>query len=494
MDARTSLVEIRDDVSAGRRLAAEVCDLFLARVAAIDPGLSAFLTVDTEAARREAAAVDRRVARGERLPLAGVPVAVKDTLATRGLATTAASRLLDGYVPPYDATAVARLRAAGAVVLGKTNCDEFSMGSSTENSAFGPTRNPWAVDRAPGGSSGGSAAAVAACLAPAALGSDTGGSVRQPAAFCGIVGLRPTWGRVSRYGLIAFASSLDQVGPLARTVRDAAALLSAIAGPDEADATASTAPFPDYEAACDRGCRGLRIGVPRPSLENGIDNEVAARFDAALGVLAGQGASLVDVELPHERHAVPVYYLVATAEASANLARYDGVRFGLRVAPPAGGGVDRMYRDTRGAGFGREVVRRIMLGTYALRAGYYEAYYQKAQAVRALLRRDYDAAFARVDVVATPTTPTAAFGLGEKIDDPIAMYLADVLTVGPSLAGLPAISVPCGFTGASLPVGLQLVGRPFDEATVLAVAAAHERATCWYAAEPPAARLAPPAI
>jgi len=489
MDARATLVEIRDDVGAGRRRAAEICDLYLARAAAIDPDLSAFLTVDVEAARREAAEVDRRVNRGDRLALAGVPVAVKDTLATRGLATTAASRLLDGYVPPYDATAVARLRAAGAVVLGKTNCDEFAMGSSTENSAFGPTRNPWSADRAPGGSSGGSAAAVAARLAPAALGSDTGGSIRQPAAFCGIVGLRPTWGRVSRYGLIAFASSLDQVGPMARTVRDAAALLSAIAGPDEADLTANPAPVPDYEAACARGCRGLRVGVPRALLENGVDDEVAARFETALGVLVGQGATVVDVDLPHEQHAVPAYYLVATAEASANLARYDGVRFGLRVPPPAGGGVDRMYRDTRGAGFGREVVRRIMLGTYALRAGYYEAYYQKAQAVRELLRRDYGAAFAGVDVVATPTTPTAAFGLGEKIDDPIAMYLADVLTVGPSLAGLPAISVPCGFTGASLPVGLQLVGRPFDEATVLAAAAAYERETRWHAAEPPAAEL-----
>jgi len=494
MDARATLVEIRDEVAAGGRRAAEVCDLFLARIAAIDPDLAAFLTVDAEAARREAAEVDRRVARGERLPLAGVPIAVKDTLATRGLATTAASRLLDGYVPPYDATAVARLKAAGAVVLGKTNCDEFAMGSSTENSAFGPTRNPWAAGRTPGGSSGGSAAAVAARLAPAALGSDTGGSIRQPAAFCGVVGLRPTWGRVSRYGLIAFASSLDQVGPLSRTVRDAAAVLTVIAGPDEADATASATPLADYEAACDRGCLGLKIGVPRRSLESGVDEAVAARFEAALAVLADQGASLVDVDLPHERHAVPVYYLVATAEASANLARYDGVRFGLRVGPPAGGGVDRMYRDTRGAGFGREVVRRIMLGTYALRAGYYDAYYQKAQLVRALMRRDYDAALARVDVVATPTTPTAAFGLGEKIDDPIAMYLADVLTVGPSLAGLPAISVPCGFIGASLPVGLQLVGRPFDEATVVAAAAAHERATPWHTAEPPAARLAGPAI
>ena len=459
MDARATAVDIRDHVSAGRARAIEVCDLFLSRAAAIDPALSAFLTVDADFARRQAAEVDRRVAGGKRFPLAGVPIGVKDTLCTRGLTTTAASRILEGYVPPYDATAVARLRAAGAVVLGKTNCDEFAMGSSTENSAFGPTRNPWAADRTPGGSSGGSAAAVAARLAPAALGSDTGGSIRQPAAFCGTVGLRPTWGRVSRYGLIAFASSLDQVGPLARTARDAAALLSAIAGPDEADATASAAPGADFEAA--------------------------------LAVLADQGASLVEVELPHERHAIPVYYLIATAEASANLARYDGVRFGLRVARGPGGGVDRMYRDTRGAGFGPEVVRRIMLGTYALSAGYYEAYYQKAQAVRMLIRRDYDEAFARVDVVATPTAPTAAFGLGEKMHDPMAMYLADILTVGPSLAGLPAISVPCGFSRASLPIGLQLIGRPFDEATLFAAAGAYERATRWHAAEPPAAGLPP---
>jgi aspartyl-tRNA(Asn)/glutamyl-tRNA(Gln) amidotransferase subunit A len=397
--------------------------------------------------------------------------------------------MLERYVPPYEATAVTRLLEAGAIVLGKTNCDEFSMGSSTENSAYGPTRNPWALDRAPGGSSGGSAAAVAARLAPAALGTDTGGSIRQPAALCGVVGLRPTYGRVSRYGLIAFASSLDQVGPLTRTARDAALLLSVIAGPDPADATSSGAPVADYEAACEQGVADLRIGVPRNALDAGIDAGVLGCFKEGLDLLAAEGASIHEIDLPHHPYAIAAYYLTANAEASANLARYDGVRFGRRVTLRPADGLDEMYRRTRGGKFGPEVVRRIMLGTYALSAGYYEAYYEKAQAVRALIGRDYDEAFRCVDLVATPTTPTAAFALGEKVNDPIAMYLSDVLTVGPSLAGLPAISLPCGFVSPSLPVGLQLTGRPFDEGTLLAAAGVCERGAHWHVAEPPAAGL-----
>lgn len=486
MDARSTALDIRDAVSRGEVSAVEVCDLFLSRIAAIDPILHAFRVVDADRVRRDAAQVDRRRADGVALPLAGVPVAVKDTLCTRGLTTTAASRMLERFVPPYDASVVARLRAAGAVVLGKTNCDEFAMGSSTENAAFGPTRNPWALDRTPGGSSGGSAAAVAARLAPVALGSDTGGSIRQPAALCGIVGLRPTYGRVSRYGLIAFASSLDQIGPMTGTVADTALMLSVIAGPDPADATSSATPPADYPGALGRGVRGLRIGVPSRALAAGISADVRARFDAAIAALASNGAAIVETDLPHARYAIPVYYLIATAEASANLARYDGVRFGLRVAPE-NASLDEMYRRTRGAGFGPEVTRRIMLGTYALSAGYYEAYYEKAQRVRTLIRRDYEAALADVDAIATPTTPTAAFALGEKVHDPLAMYMADVLTVGASLAGLPAISVPCGLTDGSLPVGLQLTGRAFDEATLLAIGRVCESERGLAVGQPPAA-------
>jgi len=488
MDARSTALDIRDAVTRGDVSAVEVCDLFLSRIAALDPTLHAFRAVDADLVRREATLVDRRRADGSALPLAGVPVAIKDTLCTQGLTTTAASRMLDRFVPPYDATVVTRLRAAGAVVLGKTNCDEFAMGSSTENSAFGPTRNPWAPDRTPGGSSGGSAAAVAAHLAPVALGSDTGGSIRQPAALCGIVGLRPTYGRVSRYGLIAFASSLDQIGPMTGTVADAALMLSVIAGADRADATSSAAPLADYQGALGRGVHGLRIGVPARALAPGVSSDVRTRFDAAIAALTSNGAAIIEIDLPHARYAIPVYYLIATAEASANLARYDGVRFGLRVEPEDGS-LDVMYRRTRGVGFGREVIRRIMLGTYALSAGYYEAYYEKAQRVRTLIRRDYEAALADVDAIATPTTPTAAFALGEKVNDPLAMYMADVLTVGASLAGLPAISVPCGLTDGSLPVGLQLTGRAFDEATLLAIGRVCESEAGLAVGEPPAAGL-----
>jgi aspartyl-tRNA(Asn)/glutamyl-tRNA(Gln) amidotransferase subunit A len=474
--------ELRDLVAAGEASAVEVSRAFLARIERLDAALGAFITVSPERVLARAAEIDRLGRGGPALPLAGVPIAVKDNLCTSGLQTTAGSRMLRDFVPPYDATAVARLEAAGAVVIGKTNCDEFGMGSSTEHSAFGPSRNPWSPARTPGGSSGGSAAAVASRLAPAALGSDTGGSIRQPAALCGVLGLKPTYGRVSRYGLVAFASSLDQVGPMARTAFDAAILLDAMAGADPADATCAVVGVPRYEDALSGDIRGLRIGLPSALLDDGVDADVRRAFLAALDVLRARGAIVSDVELPHSRYGIPVYYLVATAEASANLARYDGVRYGARAGAETLGA---MYDRTREQGFGAEVKRRIMLGTYALSAGYYDAYYLRAQQGRTLIRADYDEAFRHVDVVAMPTTPGPAFKLGERLDDPLQMYLADVFTVGAPLAGLPALSVPCGFTGDGLPVGLQLIGRSFAEATLLAAADAYERETVWWKARPP---------
>jgi aspartyl-tRNA(Asn)/glutamyl-tRNA(Gln) amidotransferase subunit A len=474
--------ELRDSVRRGERSAVEICQAALARIGERDGALKAFNTVTAERALERAAQVDRSPGR-HRLPLAGVPVALKDNLCTRGVRTTASSKILEQFVPPYDATAVARLQAAGAVIVGKTNCDEFAMGSSTENSAFGAARNPWATDRIPGGSSGGSAVAVAAGMTPLALGSDTGGSIRQPAALCGIVGLKPTYGRVSRYGLLAFASSLDQIGPLTRTVEDAAIALSAIAGSDPADATSAPQPVPDLADGLAADARPLRVGVPRALVDEGVDPEVSAAFRRALETMAAAGATLVDIELPYAGAAIPVYYLVATAEASSNLARYDGVRYGFRAQPPAGAreqSLRTMYARTRALGFGPEVKRRIMLGTYVLSAGYYDAYYLKAQQVRTLIRRDYERAFERVDVVAMPTSPTPAFKLGERVSDPLQMYLADVFTVSANLAGLPAISVPCGFTGSGLPIGLQLTGRMFDEVTLLGAAQVYERQTDWW--------------
>ena len=473
--------EIRDAVARREVSAVEVCRAFLLRIERDDPTLGAFITVEPEPVLARAEELDRGAGAAP-LPLAGVPIAVKDNLCTAGVRTTAGSRMLAQFVPPYDATAVARLSAAGAIVIGKTNCDEFGMGSSTEHSAFGPSRNPWSPDRTPGGSSGGSAVAVAARFAPAALGSDTGGSVRQPAAFCGVFGLKPTYGRVSRYGLVAFASSLDQVGPLTRTAFDAALILDAIAGWDPADATSAAVEVPRYEDALSGDIRGLRIGRPAAALDEGVDPGVRRAFDLALDTLRDRGAVVTDVDLPHARYGIPVYYLVATAEASANLARYDGVRYGPRASAAT---LAAMYDRTREAGFGAEVKRRIMLGTYVLSAGYYEAYYLRAQQGRTLIRADFDAAFSRVDVVAMPTTPGPAFKLGERLDDPLQMYLADVFTVGAPLAGLPALSMPCGFTGEGLPVGLQLVGRAFDEATLLQAADAFERDTEWWRAAPP---------
>jgi aspartyl-tRNA(Asn)/glutamyl-tRNA(Gln) amidotransferase subunit A len=476
---------LRDDIAAGRRSAVDVCRAALARIDALNPSLNAFNHIAVERALARAADVDRLRASGASLPvLAGVPVALKDNLCVRGMRTTASSRILEMFVPPYDATVVRRLETAGAVIVGKTNCDEFAMGSSNENSAYGPVRNPWAMDRTPGGSSGGSAAAVASGSTAVALGSDTGGSIRQPASFCGVVGLKPTYGRVSRYGLLAFASSLDQIGPLARTASDAALMLGVLAGPDPADATAAREPVPDFTAALTGDVRGVRIGIPRGFVTDGVDEGVRRAFDEALDRLKREGASLIDVELPHARYAIPVYYLVATAEASSNLARYDGVRYGYRAAADGNPGLKEMYSRTRDEGFGAEVKRRIMLGTYVLSAGYYDAYYLKAQQVRTLLRQDYDRAFDTVDVVAMPTSPTPPFRLGEKTDDPLQMYLADVFTVSANLAGLPAISVPCGFS-EGLPIGLQLTGRFFDEETLLRIADAYQRVTDWHTQTPP---------
>ena len=485
MSGRTSTAgDLRSAIADGDLSAVDVCRRTLEGIDRLNPRLNAFRHVIAERALTRAAALGGRRPSDD-APLLGVPIAIKDNICTAGVTTTAGSKLLASYVPPYDATVIARLERAGAVIVGKTNCDEFAMGSSTEYSAFGPTRNPWAEDRTPGGSSGGSASAVAAGLVPLALGSDTGGSIRQPAALCGVVGLKPTYGRVSRYGLIAFASSLDQIGPFARSTRDAAVLLNVIAGHDPCDATTATLPVPDYTAALTGDLHGVRIGVPRDLLQDGVDPGVAGAFDQGLACLADAGAVIADVRLPHAAMGVPVYYLVAPAEASSNLARFDGVRYGARAAATT---VRDMYDRTREQGFGPEVKRRIMIGTYVLSAGYYDAYYLKAQQVRTLIRRDYDEAFQTVDLVAFPTSPTAAFRLGERSSDPIRMYLSDVFTVSANLAGLPAISIPSGFTrGCRLPVGLQLTARAFDEATLLRAADAVERRASWWHERPPVA-------
>ena len=464
---------VRSAIAERRTTAAACAEEFYARIKKDDAEIGAFLTLCEDRAFAQAARIDKIAAEGKPLPaLAGVPVAIKDVMVTRGVRTTAASRILDNFVPPYDCTAVARLEAAGAVILGKLNCDEFAMGSSTENSAYHPVRNPRDKTRVPGGSSGGSAAAVAAGMAVATLGSDTGGSIRQPASFCGVVGLKPTYGRVSRYGLIAFASSLDHIGPFANTVKDAALVLQTIAGRDPMDSTSADVPVPDYVTDLEKPVRGLRIGVAKEYFGSGLGAEVRAAVEAAIQKLADLGCEIVPVSLPHTEYAIPAYYIVATAEASANLARYDGVRYGFRARGART--LSEMYRQTRDGGFGMEVKRRIMLGTYALSAGYYDAYYLKAQKVRTLLAWDFDEAFTKVDVIAAPTAPTPAFKLGEKMDDPLAMYLADVYTVTANLAGIPGISLPCGKSREGLPIGLQIFGRHFDEATLLRVAAAFE--------------------
>jgi aspartyl-tRNA(Asn)/glutamyl-tRNA(Gln) amidotransferase subunit A len=469
-----SVTETAQKISTGELTAARVVETYLARITNVDREIGAYLEVDSSEARRAAADVDRKRAANQPLgPLAGVPISLKDNLVTRGLATTAGSKILEGWIPPFDGTVVEKLRAAGAIVLGKVNCDEFGMGSSTERSAFKKTKNPWDTTRVPGGSSGGSAAAVAAGLCAGSLGTDTGGSIRQPAAFCGVVGLKPTYGRVSRWGVIAFASSLDQVGPITRNVRDAALMLEVIAGVDARDATSLDVPVPTYTAAITGDVKGLRVGIPHEFFAATIDDEIRAAIEKAKAALVERGAKLVEISLPNTQHALSAYYIVAPAEASSNLARYDGIRFG-KSASGAKNLMD-LYTRSRGQGFGVEVKRRIMLGAYALRSGYYDAYYKKAQQVRTLIKQDFDRAFAQVDVVLTPVTPTNAFKLNSKAT-PLDMYLGDIFTLSCNLAGLPGMSVPCGLTVDNLPIGVQLLGKPLDEATLLRTGAAIEAA------------------
>jgi aspartyl-tRNA(Asn)/glutamyl-tRNA(Gln) amidotransferase subunit A len=465
---------VREALAAKKVSARELAADFYTRIEARNPELNAFLALSPERARRQTDRIDALVAEGKALPpLAGVPVAIKDVISTRGITSTCGSKILENYVPPYDATAVERLEAAGAVILGKTNCDEFAMGSSNENSAYGPVKNPLAPDRVPGGSSGGSAAVVAAGLAVASLGTDTGGSIRQPGSFCGIPAMMGSYGRVSRYGLIAFASSLDRIGPLANQVKDVAAILQVIAGRDPNDSTSTTAPVPDYRAEIEKPVKGLRLGIPKDYFAEGMDSGVRAKVEAGIEIFKKLGCELVDIRMPHTDYAIATYYIIATAEASSNLARYDGVRYGLRVD---GDSLISMYRKTRGAGFGAEVKRRIVLGTYVLSAGYYDAYYLKGQKVRALIAGDFRDAFRKVDAILTPTSPVPPFKMGERTADPLQMYLADIYTVTGSLAGVPGISVPCGKIGGTLPVGLQIFGPPFGEARVLQLAHAFERA------------------
>jgi aspartyl-tRNA(Asn)/glutamyl-tRNA(Gln) amidotransferase subunit A len=469
---RLTITEARDRLRRREISARELTRACLDQIAAVDPKLNAFITVCAREAHEQADAADVRLAAGDAPSLCGIPLAIKDIYATRGVRTTAASKILENFVPPYDATVIATLRANGAVFVGKANMDEFAMGSSTENSAFGPTRNPHQVERVAGGSSGGSAAAVAADQCLGALGTDTGGSIREPASFCGVVGLKPTYSRVSRYGVIAYASSLDQVGPFAKTVRDAAIMLRDLAGADPRDSTCSARPVPDYEAALTGDLTGLRVGVPQEFFVEGISPEVEQAVRAALKAYELMGARMVDISLPHTSYAIAAYYIVATAEASANLARYDGIRYGLRVA---GDNNIEIYNRTRARGFGAEVKRRIMLGTFVLSAGYYDAYYLKGQKVRTLIRRDFERAFESCDLIATPVAPTTAFRLGEKMSDPLQMYLSDIFTISVNLAGLPGMSVPCGFDASGLPIGLQLIGPPFGEEAILRAGDAFER-------------------
>jgi aspartyl-tRNA(Asn)/glutamyl-tRNA(Gln) amidotransferase subunit A len=466
----------RSAVQERKTSATALAEAFYAKINSDDPKICAYLILSKDRALAKAAEVDRLAEKGEKLPpLAGVPVGIKDVLVTKGVRTTAGSKILGNYVPPYDCTAVARLESAGAIVLGKLNCDEFAMGSSNENSAFKPVHNPRDLSRVPGGSSGGSAAAVAADMAVATLGSDTGGSIRQPASFCGVVGLKPTYGRVSRYGLIAFASSLDHIGPFGKTVKDAAIVLRTIAGRDPMDSTSAELPVPDYVAEIDKPVKGMKVGVAKEYFGEGLDAEVRSAVEVAIQKLAGLGCEIVEVSLPHTKYAIPAYYLVATAEASSNLARFDGVRYGFRAEGVRS--LSGMYRRSRDQGFGAEVKRRIMLGTYALSAGYYDAYYLKAQRVRTLLTRDFEEAFGKVDAIVAPTSPTAAFKLGEKVDNPLAMYLADIYTVTANLAGIPGISIPVGATKEErLPIGMQIFGKHFAESTILRLANAYEKA------------------
>ena len=453
----------------------EITESVLKRIEDVEGRIHAYLTLTPEMALEQASAADARIQKGDQEALTGIPLAIKDIICTRGVRTTCGSHILDNFIPPYDATVTEKLRAAGAVFVGKTNMDEFAMGSSTENSYFGPSRNPWSLERIPGGSSGGSAAAVAADECIVSLGSDTGGSIRQPAACCGVVGMKPTYGRVSRYGLVAFASSLDQIGPFSRDVRDTALVLNVIAGHEPRDSTSVDLPVPDYTHALVDDLRGMVLGVPRETSAEGIDPQVAQSVEEAIAVLKKMGARIVEVSLPHSAYALAVYYIIAPCEASSNLARFDGVKYGFR----AGGTQDLldMYQETRWQGFGAEVKRRIMLGTYALSAGYYDAYYLKASRVRTLIRRDFEAAFEKCEAIVLPTAPTPAFKIGEKVDDPLQMYLSDILTIPCNLAGLPGLSLPCGFSQEGLPIGLQILGNLFQEEKILRVAYAFEKNT-----------------
>ncbi|MBI1309967.1 Asp-tRNA(Asn)/Glu-tRNA(Gln) amidotransferase subunit GatA [bacterium] len=475
--------QLLEAMDSGEMTAADIVRAHLDAIASLDESVGTFLSVDAEAALTQAAEVDRKRAAGEPLgPLAGLPVAVKDNICTRGRATTCASRMLENFVPPYDAHIVERLNSADAVIIGKTNLDEFAMGSSTENSALKVTRNPWNVDCTPGGSSGGSAAAVAAALAPLAIGSDTGGSIRQPASFCGVVGMKPTYGRVSRYGLVAFASSLDQIGPFANDVAGAALLLERLAGHDARDSTSVDCPVPAYSQSVDQPLEGLRVGVVQEYLGEGTDDDVRSAIETAIAVYRSQGAEIVDISLPHTKYAVATYYLIACSEASSNLARYDGIHYGHR-AEQFESLVD-LYAASREEGFGDEVKRRIMLGVYALSEGYSDQYYVKALKVRRLIRNDFDAAFQNVDVIVGPTFPTPAFRIGELVDDPLQMYLSDICTIGANLAGIPGISIPCGISASGLPIGLQLLAGPFEEEKLLRAARMFERETDWHTRRP----------
>jgi aspartyl-tRNA(Asn)/glutamyl-tRNA(Gln) amidotransferase subunit A len=481
-----TIPELRQKLSTGAVKSREIVDQLATRIATVDPKLKAYLHLDADKARADADAAD--VA----LPLGGVPIAIKDVINVKGDPCTCASKILQGYVAPYDATVITKLREAGAVLFGRTNMDEFAMGSSTENSSWGVTRNPWDLDRIPGGSSGGSAAAVGGHEAFAALGTDTGGSIRQPAALCGCVGLKPTYGRVSRYGLVAFASSLDQIGTFTKTTEEAALLLEIIAGHDPRDNTSVDRPVPKYTHALHQGVKGARLGVPKEYFIDGIDPEVGQAVRAAIDEYKRQGAEIVEVSLPHTKYAVAVYYIIATAEASANLARFDGVRYGKRVELPKSEKLEEpssaileMYRRTRAEGFGAEVKRRIILGTYVLSSGYYDAYYNRAQKVRQLIAQDFRLAFQQCDALLTPTSPTAAFKIGERTQDPLQMYLADIFTIAVNLAGTCGVSIPCGFTSNKLPIGLQIIGKKWDEETMLRIAHAYEQATSWHKEKPP---------
>ena len=481
---KLTLADLQKKFTAGEVTARDIVQSYTLRINQVEPKVKAYITQTKETAMAQAEALDGKLKGWRRtMPLMGMPVAIKDNICTEHVLTTCASRILGNFVPPYDATVIARLRGQGYLLLGKTNLDEFAMGSSTENSAFGPSRNPWNVGHVPGGSSGGSAAAVAADECVAALGSDTGGSIRQPAALCGVVGLKPTYGRVSRFGLVAFASSLDQIGPITKDVTDAAIMLNVIAGHDPLDSTSANLPVPDYTRALKKkDLKKLKVGVPREFFAEGLDPEVGQAVQAAIDELKNLGGEITEISLPTTDYAVAIYYLIATAEASSNLARYDGVKYGLRTKQAKD--LLDMYVKTRQEGFGPEVKRRIMLGTYALSAGYYDAYYGKAQAARTMTKQDFDAAFKGVDLIVTPVTPTPAFKLGEKSEDPLQMYLSDIFTISVNLAGVPAISIPCGFSKAGLPIGLQIIGRPFEEETILRAAHAYEQATSWRAKKP----------